>query len=94
MGPIVQELVHKPAEARDQAKADAAVAAFKDALSQWSARLEAREFLVGDSLTLADIVLFTPIYSVENIVGQSMVRDASIREWYERIKARPSTAYP
>jgi glutathione S-transferase len=96
MGPIVEEVVHKGAGPRDESKVQAGIAKFRDALAPWEARLERRAFLLGDVLTLADITLFTPIFSMVRMVGESGNIPESLtklRAWRDRMGARPSTAY-
>ncbi len=51
-----------------------------------------REFIAGDHLTLADILLFAFV-DFAGTVGQPMDAGlANLGPWYERVKARPSTA--
>jgi glutathione S-transferase len=96
MGPIVEEVVYKTAGPPDEAKVEAAIAQFRNALAPWQARLERQAFLFGDTLTLADITLFTPIASMVRLVGERGDIPESLpvlRAWRDRIAARPSTAY-
>jgi glutathione S-transferase len=96
MGPIVEEVVHKAGGPRDEGKVQAAITQFRHALVLWQARLEHRTFLAGDMLTLADVALFTPIYSMVQLVGESgeiPAQFGALRAWRDAIAARPSTAY-
>ena len=96
MGPIVEEVVHKAAGPRDEAKVEAGIGQFRKALAPWQVRLEDQTFLLGDMLTLADIALFTPIASMIRLVGERGEIPESLtvlRAWRDRIAARPSTAY-
>jgi glutathione S-transferase len=40
------------------------IARVHEALTPWNARLESKTYLVDNRFTLADIVLFTPLYSM------------------------------
>jgi glutathione S-transferase len=96
MGPVVGELVHKPAGSRDESKVQAGLAQFREALAPWQARLEGQTFLMGDVLTLADIALFTPLFGMVRLVGETGDIPATftaLRAWRDRLAARPSTAY-
>ena len=96
MGPIVEEVVYKAAGPRDEAKLEAGIAQFRNALAPWQARLEHHAFLLGDTLTLADITLFTPIAAMVRLLGERGEVPESLtilRAWRDRIAARPSTAY-
>jgi glutathione S-transferase len=51
-----------------------------------------REFIAGDQLTLADILLFS-FLDFSQAVGQPLNRDnKNIAAWFDRMKARPSAA--
>ena len=96
MGPVVEEVVHKAGGPRDESKVQAAIIQFRDALVPWQARLQQRPYLLGDMLTLADITLFTPIFSMGRLVGErGNIPEALtiLRAWRDRVAARPSTAY-
>lgn len=54
--------------------------------------IEGREFIVGDRLTLADILLFS-VLDFGRIVGQPLnPANKTIAAWFERMEARPSAA--
>jgi glutathione S-transferase len=96
MGPVVGEVVHKPAGSRDESKVQAGLAQFREALVPWQARLEGQTFLVGNEFTLADIALFTPLFGMLRLVGETGDIPATLgalRAWRDRLAARPSTAY-
>jgi glutathione S-transferase len=96
MGPVVQELVHKAAGTADDAKVKEGVARYRAALVPWDARLQGHPFVLGDTFTLADIALFTPIAAMVRLVGQAGdIPEAlgALRTWRDRVGARPSTAY-
>ncbi|CAG8477182.1 8019_t:CDS:2 [Paraglomus occultum] len=52
-------------------------------------RLKDREFLVGDSLTLADIINFTWAYSAISI-NLNLDEYPNVKNWVARIEARPA----
>jgi stringent starvation protein A len=96
VGPIVDELVHKPAEARDPKKLAELLPRFHEALGPWQARLAIQNFLLGDEFTLADIALYTPLYSMAGLVGAERAIPKTLTHllaWRDRIAQRPSTAY-
>jgi glutathione S-transferase len=96
MGPVVEEVVHKPAEARNESKVQEGLERFREALVPWQARLEGQAFLLGDAFTLADIALFTPLAAMVRLLGErGEIPEAlaTLRAWRDRIAARPSTAY-
>jgi glutathione S-transferase len=96
LGVCAMELVHKPSGTADPAIVRDGIARYRAALVPWEARVEGRTFLAGERITLADIVLFTPIASairllqVEGDIPDSL---PGLRAWRDRIAARPSTAY-
>ncbi len=62
----------------------------------WLRRLDAmiagRRFILGERLTLADIFLFC-FLDFATMVGQTLNREnRNIAAWFERMKARPSSA--
>jgi RNA polymerase-associated protein len=96
MGPVEQEMVHKPAGARDEARVREAVLRYRDALIPWEARLEGQTYLLGDAFTLADVALYTPIAAMVGLLtqeGEIPEPLGALRAWRDRMAARPSTAY-
>jgi glutathione S-transferase len=62
------------------------------AMRRLDAELEGREFIAGDSYSMADIVLLTTI-DFATFIGVPMPEDAEIlRDWHTRVSARPSAA--
>jgi len=91
IGSIVPEL-HKPEHSRDQAKVANARVVFLDTLRAWDRRLENRTFLVGDSLSLADAVLYTPLHAARRDLAVEISAELPhLRAWHDRMAARPST---
>jgi RNA polymerase-associated protein len=96
LGMCAKELVHKPPGTADPAIVRDGIARYREALIPWEERVSGREFVVGKRLTLADIVLFTPIASAIRLLGEEGEIPGSLpslRTWCDRIAARPSTAY-
>ncbi|WP_292964290.1 glutathione S-transferase family protein [Novosphingobium sp. UBA1939] len=64
----------------------------QDGLKWLDALIAGRDFIAGDTLTLADILLFAFLdFGVS--VGQPLdPANANILRWYERVKARPSAS--
>jgi glutathione S-transferase len=91
IGPIVPEL-RKPESERDRAKMDHAKGAFVTALGAWDRRLAEREFLVGSSLSLADVILYTPLHAARRDLDVEISTELPhLRAWHDRMVARPST---
>jgi glutathione S-transferase len=90
-GPIIPEL-HKPLEQRDRAKIETAKTRFFEALVEWDRLLEGREFFVGDALSLADVLLYTPLHAAqrdfEKEIPAALVH---LKAWHDRMAARPTT---
>jgi glutathione S-transferase len=93
---IADEFVHKTASERNEANVKAGVSDVRAALVPWDTRLESKTYLVGERFSLADITLFTPLYSLVRLVGsEADIPEAltNLRSWRDRIAARPSTVY-
>ena len=72
--------------------ADGLKAIAQDKLSWLDGQLEGREFIAGDSLTLADILLFCFLAFGSN-VGQPLNADnKNVSAWFDRMSNRPSAA--
>ena len=72
--------------------ADGLKAIAQDKLTWLDGLIEGQEFIAGDKLTLADILLFC-FLSFGETVGQPLNADnRNIAAWYERMKARPAAA--
>jgi glutathione S-transferase len=94
--PIVEELVHRRPAEPNQARITETLTQLRAALQPWNARLEHRPYLLGDSFSLVDIALYTPLYSLLGLVGPRAEPTVSLPHllaWRERISARPSAAY-
>jgi glutathione S-transferase len=88
---VTDETVYKPK--KDEARVAHAVHEFLATLERWDRLLEGRSFLVGPSLTLADITLFTIFPSMRGLSGTQIPPERPhLRAWYDRIAARPTAA--
>lgn len=93
LGATVMEIHFKPQ--RDEAKLEEAKRGFVDALEAWDRHLEGRTFLVGDTLSLADVTLYTVFPSMHGLVGTEIpVERKNLRAWRDRMAARPTTKLP
>jgi glutathione S-transferase len=56
--------------------------------------LEGREYLVGQALTLADLMLFPIVFYLSQTPegGPMLSKAGNLKAWYERMNARPSAA--
>ena len=71
---------------------DGLKAAAQDKLTWLNGEMEGREFVGGDSISMADVLLFC-FLDFGQMVGQKLNEDnKNITAWYERMKARPSAA--
>jgi glutathione S-transferase len=96
MGPIEQEMVHKAAGERDEARVREAVLKYRDALGPWEARVTGQPYLLGDAFTLADVAFFTPLAGMVRLLadeGEIPEKLGALRAWRDRVASRPSTAY-
>ncbi len=72
--------------------ADGLKALAQDKLTWMDAQLEGKQFLCGDRITMADILMFAFV-EFGAMVGQKLNPDnKNIVAWFERMKARPSAA--
>ena len=95
-GPLIEDYVHKPPEARDPSKVEQVLPRLHHALEPWQARLANQPFLMGEAFTLADLALYTPLFAVAGLVGWERAipgQLGQLRAWRERVSARPSTTY-
>ena len=77
---------------RDEAKLEEAKRGFLDALPAWDRYLEGRTFLVGDSLSLADVTLYTVFPAMHGLTGIEIPAERPhLRAWLDRMTARPTT---
>jgi glutathione S-transferase len=71
---------------------DGLKAAAQDKLTWLNGEMEGREFVGGESISMADVLLFC-FLDFGQMVGQKLNEDnKNITAWYERMKARPSAA--
>jgi glutathione S-transferase len=72
--------------------ADGLKACAQDKLTWLDGQMEGRAFVGGDSISMADILLFC-FLDFGASVGQALNEDnKNIAAWFERMKARPSAA--
>ena len=72
--------------------ADGLKAIAQDKLKWLDGLLEGKQFLAGDRMTLADILLFA-FMDFGTQVGQAVdTGNKNVAAWFERMKARPSAA--
>jgi RNA polymerase-associated protein len=94
LGPIgaamAAELFFKPSP--DPAQLADAKARFVAALPWWNERLTGRDFLLGSSLTLADIPLYTMFTTPLRAGAEIPPELGALRAWHERIQSRPAAA--
>lgn len=88
-GPIFRGIVHTPEAQRDMA----AMKEAGDELARVSLfldkRLEGRDFIMGDKLTMVDCALGVHVNRYYVLVEEKPVH-LNLDAWYERIKARPA----
>jgi glutathione S-transferase len=93
MGEVVTETFFKPKDKRDDAKIAAAKRGFADSLAAYDERLRDRDWLVGDSLSFADITLYTPIPGTQRITHFEVPPELThLHAWLRRMNERPSSA--
>jgi glutathione S-transferase len=83
-------LVRTPPERRDAA---AIAAAIKEAAALWAivdARLARHPYVVGDSLSLADLTCGPHVHRWFNMIFEGRPEAPHLRAWYERLLARPA----
>jgi glutathione S-transferase len=91
---IEEQVVHRKPAPPDEAKVSEALARVHAGLEPWNERLQRQRFLVGDEFTLADIALYTPLFALVGFLGKSgevPLALSDLRDWYDRVAARPST---
>lgn len=88
---LMRELVFTPAEKRDPNAVARARTAWREAQALFDGKLDGRGFLAGDELSLADIVLFTPIATSRRLAGEELPAGLDhLRAWFDRLAARPA----
>jgi glutathione S-transferase len=89
VGTCAVEIHYKPQ--KDEAKVAQATREFLDILPEWDQRLAGRQFVVGETLTVADITLYTLFPSMRGLTGTDVPAElAHLRGWLDRMAARPS----
>lgn len=83
---LFKERRHLIPQAADDQKAIA-----QEGLAWLDEQMQGRDYVCGDSLTLADIVLFPMLEFGAQVGQQTNPELANIKAWYERVAARPST---
>ncbi len=93
---IVVERLAKPrrGEVPDEDKIKARVPEVEDQLAVVEAGLEGRDYLAGDSLSLADLLYAPAVFYLPMVAeGAGLLEGkANINRWFERISARESFA--
>ena len=91
-GALVMELQIKPPAERDASKIEEAKKGAVVAMKFWDAQLAQKDFLLRDSLTLADVMLYTLLPAFESLAEMTIPSElGNLRAWYERLSARPSS---
>jgi glutathione S-transferase len=92
-GALLSELLFK--KERDAAKIAEAKQAFLQALPAWDEYLRGRKFAVADTLSLADITMYSLFPSLKSHADLEIPRELThLRSWFERMQARPTTSLP
>lgn len=87
--PIFIGLIRTPEDQRDQSSIDAGVAQARRAFGILNQHLRGRDFILGDSLTMADIPLGCAVYRWYALDVEHPDH-RNLRAWYERLEARPA----
>jgi glutathione S-transferase len=87
---VMRETVFKPADQRDPRAIDEAQDRWRAALADADRRLAGRPYLTGEQLTLADVMLYTPIATLKSRGIEVPAALAHLRAWLERMSARPA----
>ena len=89
-GTCAVELVYKPKP--DETKVAKAKSDFLDALGPWDQLLEGRSFLIEDTLSLADVTLYTLFPAMKGLTDIEIPAERPhLRAWYDRMTARKTT---
>jgi len=92
LGALVGEALFKPPAQRDPAKIEDLKKAAIGAMAPWDVHLAGKNFLVGDSFSLADVTLYTLLPAFEHVTGEKIPSElANLRAWYDRLSARPAS---
>jgi glutathione S-transferase len=92
LGAIEHEVIVKPPDERDTNKVASARQGFLDALGPWEDRLAGQTFVMGEGLTIVDIVLYTLFPAMKRHAAVDIPPERKhLRAWHDRMTARPST---
>lgn len=93
LAPLVRVVNHRLEGGDDPAIFDAAQAAFKRAVAELSLALEGRQWLVGDSMTGADVTTAPVVFrgSGSGFCERADL-DAQVNEWVDRVMAYDTPA--
>ncbi|HVY48086.1 MAG TPA: glutathione S-transferase family protein [Minicystis sp.] len=90
LGPSLGTAAHGGGDAQ---KVEEARRSFVAALGPWDARLAGRAFLAGDALTLADLVLYTPLVAMKRLARVEVPAElGALAAFRDRMAARSTTA--
>ena len=90
-GAMFLGLVRPPPSKRDNEKIAAAVKRLGETYRILDAQLEGRDYIMGDSLTMADVPLGVTMYRYHELVPERPAMP-NLEAWYDRLKARPAYA--
>jgi len=90
-GVMFMGLVRTPPSKRDTARIDAAVERLGETYRILDAQLAGRDYIMGDTLTIADIPLGMSLYRYFEL-GVARPALANLEAWYARLQARPAYA--
>lgn len=85
--PLFKDRIVTRPEAAEGLKAMA-----QDRLRWLDGQLAGKQFLTGDALTLADILLFCFLQFGASVGQPLKPENANVQAWFDRVKARPSAA--
>lgn len=90
-GGMFSGMVRTPPSQRDDAAIAAAIGRLQETYRILDAQLAGRDYIMGDSLTMADIPLGMSMYRYHELVPERADLP-NMEAWYERLKARPAYA--
>lgn len=90
-GPMFWGLVRTPPSKRNMEQITAAIERLGETYRILDAQLEGRDYIMGDTLTMADIPLGMSMYRYHELVPERPDLP-NMEAWYERLKARPAFA--
>lgn len=87
--PVFWNIIRIPPEGPDEAALNAGIQGMQAALAMLDARLAGRRFLLGDTITVADVPLGAAAYRWYALPVEHGDYP-NVRAWYERLAERPS----